>query len=164
MKLGKPTIRLVEAVGPEDLGHARSLFRTYADEFAGSIAEILCHQGFEAEVAGLPGRYAPPSGCLILAMEGQAPAGCVALRDLGEGTCEMKRLFVTPGYRGQGTGRLLVEEVVRRAEQMGYRRMVLDSLPEMTGALALYQQFGFVESAPYWGHPADHPVFMERTL
>ena len=102
MTPGEPTIRLVDAVGAEGLGHARSLFRAYAAEFAGSIAEVLRHQGFDAEVAGLPGRYVPPSGCLLLAMEGDVPIGCVALRDLGEGTCEMKRLYVTPEHRGDG--------------------------------------------------------------
>jgi ribosomal protein S18 acetylase RimI-like enzyme len=148
MKAGDPTIRLVDAEGEEGLGHARHLFRSYADEFADSIAESLCFQGFEAELAGLPGRYAPPSGCLLLAMDGDAPAGCVALRDLGGGTCEMKRLYVAPGFRGRGVGRLLVEELVRRAERSGYRRMLLDTLPEMAGALALYRAFGFVETAP----------------
>ena len=164
MKAGDPTIRVMGAVGAEELGHARSLFRAYAAEFAGSIAEVLCHQGFDAEVAGLPGRYAPPSGCLLLAMEGDIPIGCVALRELGDGTCEMKRLYVTPKYRGRALGRLLVEEVLRRAERMGYRRMVLDSLPEMEGALALYRRHGFVETAPYWGHPTGHAIFMEKWL
>jgi ribosomal protein S18 acetylase RimI-like enzyme len=140
------------------------LFRAYAAEFADSIAETLCFQGFEAELAGLPGRYAPPSGCLLLPMEEDVPAGCVALRDLGDGTCEMKRLYVAPTHRGRGVGRLLVEEVVRRAGRMGYRRMVLDSFPEMAGALALYREQGFVETTPYWDHPADRAVFLERPL
>jgi putative acetyltransferase len=134
MRSGDPTIRLEDAEGSEALDLARGLFRSYAAEFADSIAETLCFQGFEAEVADLPGRYAPPSGCLILAMEGDTPAGCVALRGLGDGTCEMKRLYVAPAYRGRGVGRLLVEDVVRRAGRMGYRRMVLDSFPEMAGA------------------------------
>jgi putative acetyltransferase len=164
MSQGEPTILLLDAVEEDGLGQTRSLFRAYAAEFAGSIAEILCHQGFDAEVAGLPGRYAPPSGCLLLAMDGDIPAGCVALRDLGGGTCEMKRLYVTPEHRGRGVGRLLVEEVIRRAEGLGYSRMVLDSLPEMAGALALYRQHGFVETAPYWGHPTGHAIFMERSL
>jgi ribosomal protein S18 acetylase RimI-like enzyme len=148
MRPGDQAIRLVCVVGTDGLAHARHLFRSYADEFAASIAETLCFQGFEAEVAGLPGRYAPPSGCLIIAMEGETPAGCVALRDLGDGTCEMKRLYVAPSHRGRGVGKLLVERIVRRGEQKGYRRMVLDTLPEMTGALTLYRQRGFVETAP----------------
>lgn len=91
-------------------------------------------------------------------------AGCVALRDLGEGTCEIKRLFVALAYRGQGTGRLLVEEIVRRAERVGYRRMVLDTMPDMAGAIALYKEQEFVECGQYWDHPAERAVFMERPL
>lgn len=158
------TVRVLDAIDEEGLGHARNLFRAYAAEFAASIAETLCFQGFDAELAGLPGRYVPPSGCLLLAMDGDIPAGCVALRDLGGGTCEMKRLYVAPEIRGRGVGRLLVEEVIRRAERAGYRRMVLDTMPEMTGAIALYGEYGFVVTAPYWGHPADRAVFMERSL
>ena len=164
MSRGEPTIGLVDAVGEEGLGQARSLFRAYAAEFADTIAETLCFQGFDAEVAGLPGRYAPPLGCLLLAMDGDIAAGCVAMRDLGSGTSEMKRLYVVPAYRGRGTGRLLVEEIIRRAEGMGYRRMILDTMPEMARAIALYRESGFVETAPYWGHPAGDAIFMERSL
>lgn len=149
---------------PAGLDHARQLFQTYADEFAALLAEPLKSQGFEAELAGLPGRYAPPSGCLLLAMEGAEPAGCIAVRDLGGGTCEMKRLYVPAAFRGRGVGHLLVDEVVRRAGQMGHRRMVLDTLPEMGGALGLYRAHGFVDTAPYWDHPAGQAVFLERRL
>jgi putative acetyltransferase len=164
MRPGEPTLGLVDVVGAEGLGHARNLFRDYAAEYGPLVAVIFDVQGFAAEVAGLPGRYAPPSGCLLLAMEEDIPAGCVAMRDLGEGTCEMKRLYVAPEHRGRGLGRLLVEEVIRRAERISYRRMVLDTLPEMEGALALYRQYGFIETAPYWGHPTEQAVFMERSL
>jgi putative acetyltransferase len=112
----------------------------------------------------LPGRYAPPLGCLLLAMDGDITAGCVAMRDLGSGTCEMKRLYVVPAYRGRGAGRLLVEEVIRQAEWLGYHRMVLDTMPEMAGAIAIYREYGFVETAAYWEHPAKRAVFMERSL
>jgi putative acetyltransferase len=162
MSPGDSTIRLEAADGSEMLNHARRLFRSYADEFADTIAETLCFQGFDDEVAGLPGRYAPPSGCLLLAMEADIPAGCVALRDLGDGTCEMKRLYVAPTYRGRGVGRLLVMGVIERGELLGYRRMVLDTMPEMAGALGLYREYGFVETTPYWAHPAQRAVFMER--
>ena len=159
-----PTARVVVAVGEEGLGHARHLFRDYAGGASGTIAAILRSQGFEAEIAGLPGRYAPPSGCLLLAVDGDQPVGCVAMRDLGGGTCEMKRLYVAPGYRGRGVGGLLVGEVVRRGERAGHRRMVLDSMPEMVEAIALYRRHGFVETDPYWGHPTGHAVFMEKRL
>jgi putative acetyltransferase len=164
MTASAPTVRVVDVEGEQGLGHARRLFRAYAGDVSGTIAAILRVQGFDAEVAGLPGRYAPPSGCLLLAMDGEAPAGCVALRDLGGGTCEMKRLYVAPGCRGRGVGGLLVGEVLRRGERAGYRRMVLDSMPEMAEAIALYRRHGFVETDPYWGHPTGHAIFMERSL
>jgi GNAT superfamily N-acetyltransferase len=159
-----PTVRDVDVEGEGGLGQARRLFRAYAAEHAATIAESLCVQKFEAELAGLPGRYAPPSGCLLLAMDGDDPAGCVAIRDLGGGTCEMKRLYVAPEHRGRGVGRLLVEEVLQKAERAGYNRMVLDTLPEMAGALALYRVFGFVETAPYWDCPVERTVFLEKRL
>ena len=164
MTTSEPTIRVQDAESEAELDLVRRLFEAFAAEFHPLVAEIFVVQGFAAEVAGLPGRYAAPSGCLLLAMLGDSPAGCVALRNLGNGTCEMKRLYVAPPYRSRGTGRFLVEEVLRRGERLGYRRMVLDSLPEMTGAIALYQRYGFVDTAPYWGHPTAHPVFMERPL
>jgi putative acetyltransferase len=159
-----PTVRVVDAVGEDGLGHSRRLFRAYAAEHAATIAESLCIQGFEAEVAGLPGRYAPPSGCLLLAMEGDEPAGCVAMRDLSGGTCEMKRQYVAPEHRGRGVGRLLVGEVIRRGVRASYERMVLDTLPEMVGAVALYRVFGFVEASPYWDCPVERTVFLEKRL
>jgi ribosomal protein S18 acetylase RimI-like enzyme len=154
-------IRVVDAE-EEGLGHVRRLFRSYVAEYAATISESLCFQGFEAELAGLPGRYASPSGCLSLAMAEDAPAGCEAMRDLGDGTCELKRLFVVPPYRGRGVGRLLVEEGIRRGERAGYRRMALDTLPEMAGALALYRGLGFTETAPYWDCPVERTIYLER--
>jgi putative acetyltransferase len=157
-------IRVADVEGEEGLDHARRLFRDYAGEFSDSIAETLCFQGFDAEVEGLPGRYSPPSGCLLLALRGGQPIGCVAMRDLGGGTCEMKRLYVAPDVRGQRVGRLLVEEVVRRAERVGYRRMVLDTVPEMAGAIALYRSFGFVDTAPYWQSPVEKTIYLGKAL
>ncbi len=164
MKSDEMEILLVDASVEPGLGLAKDLFRSYAAEWSATIAETLCFQGFEAELADLPGRYAPPSGCLLLAMEGGIPAGCVAMRDLGEGTCEMKRLYVAPEYRGRGVGSLLVEEVIRQAERDGHRRMVLDTLPEMIGAIALYRAHGFVETDRYWDHPIGQAIFLGKTL
>lgn len=160
----RPTIRVEDAASPGALDQVRELLRGFAAEFDPLVAEVFVVQGFAAEVAGLPGRYAPPGGSLLLARDGDIPAGCVALRDLGEGTCEMKRLYVPPAYRSRGAGRLLVAAILRRAGEMGYRRMVLDTLPAMTAAIALYEDFGFSTTAPYWGHPTAHAVFMERAL
>ncbi len=157
-------IRQVDAGGPILLEHARTLFRRYAIDFAGSIAESLCFQGFEAELAGLPGRYGPPGGCLLLAMEGVLPAGCVALRGLDQGTCEMKRLYVMPEYRRQRLGRRLVEELSRRAARLGYGRMLLDTLLEMAEAIRLYRTLGFVETDRYWDNPIKRTIYLEKTL
>ena len=164
MRASDPMIRVADAEDEEGFDHARRLFRAYAAEHAATITEALCFQGFETEVGGLPGRYAPPSGCLLLAMEGDRAAGCVAMRDLGGGTCEMKRLYVAPEFRGRGVGRLLVEELIRRAERAGHHRMVLDTMPEMTGALALYRQQGFVETTRYWDNSIDRTVYLEKWL
>ena len=164
MNEGVPTIRAV--IGEvDDLGHARHLFRSYAEEFAGSIAESLCFQGFDAEVAGLPGRYAPPSGRLLLAMDGGIPLGCVAMRDLGGGDCEMKRLYVAPEGRGRGVGRRLVGEILRRGRTPGIPshgagHAARDGRP----AIALYRSFGFVEVGPYWANPVERTIYMERGL
>ena len=166
MRPPDPSIRFVEveAEGEEVLDHVRRLFRAYAEEYADSIGATLCFQGFEAELAGLPGRYAPPTGCLILAMEEDLAAGCVAMRDLGDGACEMKRLYVAPEYRGRGLGRALVEEILHRAESTGYLRMMLDTVPDMPEAIALYRTLGFVETAPYWPCPVEHTVYMAKEL
>jgi putative acetyltransferase len=164
MKTGDPLIGVADAAGEGALEHARRLMRCYFDEFADSFAAVTCFQDFEADLAGLPGRYASPSGCLLLAMQGAIPAGCVAMRDLGVGTCEMKRLFVAPEFRGRGVGRTLVQEVIRRAERAGFRRMVLDTLPEMADAIVLYRSSGFVETSPYWECPLERTVFLEKVL
>jgi putative acetyltransferase len=157
-------IRWVEAASEIEIAHARLLFRSYAEEFASWISESLSSQGFDTEVASLPGKYAQPSGCILLAMESDEAAGCVAMRDLGGGACEMKRLFVAPQYRGQRLGRRLVEELLRRAQLRGYHRMMLDTLPEMLSAIALYQSFGFVEIAPYWASPIERTLYFEKSL
>ncbi len=157
-------IRLVDAVEAEDVDRVRELFRSYAVEYADSVVETFCLQGFDAEVASLPGKYAPPGGCLLLAMERETPAGCVGLRDLGGGTCEMKRLYVAPDHRGRGLGRRLAEEVIRRAERIGHEMMVLDTLPEMPEAVALYRVLGFVDNSPHWDCPVARTIFLKRPL
>lgn len=154
--------RIIPAHDPEHLETVRTLFREYQDD----IGLDLCFQGFEGELASLPGKYAPPDGGLYLGVgpEGSA-AGCIAFRPLdlpGPKACEMKRLFVRPVYRGSGLGAALVDHIVAQATLAGYARMLLDTDPHLTGALALYRSRGFAPTARYNTDP--HPETMFFTL
>jgi ribosomal protein S18 acetylase RimI-like enzyme len=140
---------------------ARRLFRAYADW----LAVDLCFQDFERELAILPGAYAPPQGRLLLARVGGEAAGCVALRPLEPGVCEMKRLWVEPGFAGAGLGRDLAEAIVTAARQAGYQRMRLDTIPErMPAAQHLYRSLGFAEIPPYYDNPLPGVVMLELEL
>ena len=153
------TIRQVE--GDEDVKQARELFR----EYEAWLGLDLCFQNFEKELAELPGAYAPPTGRLLLAYENDQLAGCVALRKLSDGVCEMKRLFLRPAFHGQGRGRLLAQRIMDEARRAGYKRMRLDTLPEQMGkAIALYYSLGFREIEPYYDNPVAGAIFLERDL
>jgi len=154
------SIDIVRATSAAEITTARRLFR----EYEASLGIELTFQGFAREVAELPGAYAPPAGRLLLAIEGPAPVGCVALRPLGDGICEMKRLYVRPTARGTRLGRRLTETVIREARAIGYARMRLDTLPSMKEAFALYQALGFREIAPYCENPIVGTHFMELDL
>jgi len=145
----------------EDYAMAAELFRAYA----ASLDFGLDFQGFEEELATLPGSYAEPAGCLLLAEVGATPAGCIALRPLpAEGTCEMKRLYVAPDHRGSGAGRLLAEALLAEARARGYRRMRLDTVPGMEAAISLYRRLGFREIAPYRHNPLPGALYFELDL
>ena len=153
------TLRQVE--GEQDVEQARSLFR----EYEAWLDLDLCFQNFEKELAELPGAYAPPTGRLLLAFENDELAGCVALRKLSDGVCEMKRLFLRPRFHGNGRGRQLAEAIVAEARDAGYERMRLDTLPEQMGkAIALYRSLGFKEIEPYYDNPVKGALFMELQL
>lgn len=155
----EPTIR--RATSDADIEAVRLLFREYAD----SLGFDLCFQGFEQELAGLPGQYAPPTGCLLLATVESEPAGCVALKGLADGACEMKRLYVRPGHRGTGLGRRLAEEVIRQARALGYDAVRLDTIPSVMGAaVGMYRALGFREIPPYCFNPVPGALFMELRI
>lgn len=153
-------LTIVSAVTGERVEQVKALLR----EYERSLGVDLCFQGFTQEVAALPGAYAPPRGRLLIAMDGDAPAGCVGLRPLGDDVCEMKRLYLRPSLRGRGAGRMLVERIIDEARAIGYRTMRLDTLPSMKEALALYEALGFQRIAPYYANPVPGTVYMERPL
>ena len=133
-------------------------------EYAGSLSFGLDFQDFEGELAGLPGDYAPPGGALLLARVSGTPAGCVALRRIEAGTAELKRLYVRPGHRGLGLGRLLAEAAVEHARELGYQRLRLDTAPEMAAAHELYRRLGFREIEAYRENPVAGARFLELDL
>jgi putative acetyltransferase len=150
-----PTI--VPAGSPDQIEQVRRLFRAYAE----GTGHCECFQGFEQEIAGLPGEYAPPTGQLLFAAVEAAPAGCVALRPLDDGICEMKRLYVTPKFRGQSLGRRLAEAIISEGRGLGYRAIRLDTLPSMVAARALYQSLGFRPVPRYNDNSSEGVIYLE---
>ncbi len=157
-----PPFRLHPARSAADFAQAKALFHDYAD----ALDVDLCFQGFDEELATLPGKYAPPAGELLLARRHDGAAlGCVALRPLDEpGICEMKRLYVRDAARGQGLGQALIAAIIAAAEARGYSEMRLDSLPSMTAAVALYRRFGFAEIPAYCFNPVAGTLYLARRL
>ena len=153
-------LKLLRPGSLQDLDMARQLFKQYA----ASLDFDLNFQNFDEELRRLPGEYAPPGGCLIIAMSNTEPVGCAALRRLDNGLCEMKRLYTVPSLRGTGVGRILVEAIVRAARQIGYVKMRLDTVPAMKAANRLYTSVGFVKIGPYRYNPIDGATFMELVL
>ncbi len=152
---------LLQAQSPDQLDLARELFR----EYSAWLQVDLCFQSFEKELAELPGSYAPPDGRLLLAYVDDRLAGCVALRKIAEGVCEMKRLFLRDEFRGKGLGRRLIEAIISEAKQIGYERIRLDTLPpKMNDAIALYRSYGFREIDAYYTNPVPGAIFMELDL
>lgn len=154
------SVMIRPAAIPGDLPQVRALLREYEVE----LGIDLCFQGFDAELANLPGDYAPPRGALLVAEVDGAIAGCVALRPLDRDACEMKRLYARPAFRGRRVGRALAEAIIAEARRIGYARMRLDTLPVMTEAQGLYARLGFSEIAPYRDNPVPGARYLELAL
>lgn len=153
-------MQIISATTAAHISEIRTLFR----EYAAHLSIDLDFQGFETELTDLPGYYGPPTGVLLLAMDNESVAGCVAIRSLGHGACEMKRLYVRPQYRRKGMGRELVRAAVDRAAQLGYHRVRLDTLESLTAAMALYQTMGFKQIPPYYDNPLSGVHYWELKL
>ena len=153
-------VSISQAKTEKQIRQIRELLQEYAD----SLDVDLEFQNFHQELANLPGDYTPPKGRLLLALDDNYPAGCVALREIGESICEIKRLYVKPQYRGIKLGRRLVEKIIEEAVEIGYERMRLDTLPTMTRAQQMYKELGFEEREPYRYSPVEGTTFMELEL
>lgn len=159
-----PRVELLPVVGGEPLDEVRLVFR----EYAASLSVDLCFQGFEDELAALPGLYAAPAGQLLLALVDGAVAGCGAIRPMPDcdypNACEMKRVFVRPAFRGFGLGRLLVQALMDEAKRAGYSCVLLDTLDDMEAARGLYASFGFEEIPPYYFNPIAGAHYLKADI
>ena len=153
-------LKILPAETDEDIEIVKGLFIEYAN----SLGFDLSFQNFEEELANLPGDYAPPKGCLLLAKYKDQPVGCVALKKLSDGICEGKRLYVRPQFRGLKIGRKLAEAIIAEARRIGYTRIRGDTIPSMQVAQALYASLGFKEISPYRYNPIEGAVFIELSL
>jgi carbonic anhydrase len=154
-------IEILQAETTKQIEEIRQIFREYKQW----LGLDLCFQGFETELADLPGKYAEPDGRLYLADVNGKTAGCIALRKLADGVCEMKRLFIREDFRGLGLGKLLVEKLLEEARLIGYEKMRLDTLPvKMATAVKIYRNFGFEEIRAYYDNPYKETLFMELKL
>ena len=143
---------------------AYAMGRTLFEEYATALGVDLCFPNFSEELSNLPKMYGPPEGCLLLAHADKKTVGCVAVRAQSGATCEMKRLYVQPEYRGTGLGRQLAEAAMLTARQLGYVRMVLDTLPSMVEAQPLYASLGFCEVEGYYSNPVQGVRYLECEL
>ena len=153
-------VKITEANTEEFIERAKELIREYAQ----SLQFDLKFQDFDKEMEDFPGQYASPTGCLYIALDENQPIGCVALRDLGQGICEMKRLYVKQLFRGQKVGKLLAEIAIKAAKDMGYDYMRLDTVPSMKQANMLYKVLGFKNIVPYRFNPIEGATFFELNL
>jgi len=154
------TLRALSANDTTAIDHVRQFFRNYA----AWLGVDLCFQNFEAEMASLPGAYAQPDGRLFYAERDGQPAGCVGIRPFSRGLCELKRLYVEPSQRSSGIGRALTMAAIKAAKEIGYRKLLLDTLPTMRVAVKLYRELGFKETPAYYQTPLEGTMFLALDL
>ena len=153
-------MKIKQAQTKTEIEEIRGLFR----EYEAFLDVDLCFQSFEVELASLPGKYSRPSGDLLMGLDGGRIVGCVAIRKLDDGVCEMKRLFLRPEARGTGLGRRLAQEIIMAAKELGYSLMRLDTLDKLSEALSLYETLGFRKTESYCENPLPVVVYLELDL
>src|SRR5689334_10559390 len=153
-------IHIREARWPDDRADVEALFR----EYVASLSEDISFQNVSDELASLPGKYARPTGVVLIARDATRAAGAIAYRMVEPGVCEMKRLYVRPAFRGTGLGRELANELIEDARAKGYRTMLLDTLASMSAARALYRDLGFAPVAPYYDNPLPGVMYLALEL
>lgn len=153
-------MKIKQAQTKTDIEEVRNLFREYET----ALNVDLCFQSFKEELDNLPGKYSPPYGDLLLALNNERAIGCVAVRRLNNDECEMKRLYIRPEARGFGLGRRLAQEIIMIARKLGYSIMRLDTLEKLTEAMCLYKALGFQKTEPYYENPLPDVVFWKLNL
>lgn len=153
-------LKLTQVKDESQIATVRALFLEYAK----GLGIDLCFQDFDQEITNLPGEYAPPGGSLQLAYWDDSITGCAALRPLSQDTCEMKRLYVKPEFRGKGIGRMLAERIMEEGRRIGYTTMRLDTIPMMKEAITLYRDLGFADTGPYRYNPVPGTLYLELKL
>ena len=153
-------IKIIHAQSQDDLEKIKGLFIEY-QKF---LNVDLAFQKFEEELKNIPGPYASPDGCLLFGLVDTSVVGCVALKKIGDGICEMKRLFVHSSYRGKGYGKLFAKKIIKEARLMGYNKMRLDTLDSLKQAMGLYQSLGFKKIDAYYDNPLPNVVYWELDL
>lgn len=152
--------QLISLLNKEHLNMIRVLFHHYLSE----LDVNLCFQDIEKEIEYLPGKYGEPDGCLLLLLKNKQSVGCIALRKMSQGVCEMKRLYIEPEFRGLGLGNILVKELIERARQKSYNKMRLDTLTRLKPAIKIYETFGFKKVPAYYDNPLDEVLYYELDL
>tara|TARA_Y100001970_G_C14250607_1_gene871540 strand:- start:1694 stop:2167 length:474 start_codon:yes stop_codon:yes gene_type:complete len=153
-------IRIKFAENKSDFFNARLLFKEYSD----SLDFSLSFQNFEKELENIPGKYSKPHGCIILALDNFDSVGCIGMRPLGKFSCEIKRLYLKPAYRGLGLGKVLAEKIIEYSIERKYTKVFLDTTTKMKEAIKIYKSLGFAETSPYYNNPLHDVIFFELKL